>query len=98
MNSSMIQPLPLGESLNDCLLKEPSALTDLYTVTLGMRELKVAFTKDISKLYQCMEADETVQHVRRILYCRGLVIQKWILTYLSPPESTTGTDPLDAWQ
>jgi hypothetical protein len=29
-------------------------LADLYTVTLGIREHKVAFTKDISKFYQCV--------------------------------------------
>jgi hypothetical protein len=52
MNSSMKQPVPSGVSLNDCLLKGSSALADLYTVTLGMRKHKVAFTKDISKFYQ----------------------------------------------
>jgi hypothetical protein len=51
MNSSMKQLAPSGVSLNDCLLKGPSALADLYTVTLGMREYKVAFTNDISKFY-----------------------------------------------
>jgi hypothetical protein len=51
MNSSMRQPKPSGVSLNDCLLKGPPALADLYTVTLGIREHKVAFTKDISKFY-----------------------------------------------
>jgi hypothetical protein len=71
MNSSMKQPKPSGVSLNDCLLKGPPALADLYTVTLGIREHKVAFTKDISKFYQCMEADESAQHVRRILWRFG---------------------------
>jgi hypothetical protein len=71
MNSSMKQPQPSGVSLNDCLLKGPPALADLYTVTLGMREHKVAFTKDISKFYQCVEADEAAQHVRRILWRFG---------------------------
>ncbi len=52
MNSSIKQPAPSGVSLNDCLLKGPSALADLYTVTLRMREHKMAFTKDISKFYQ----------------------------------------------
>jgi hypothetical protein len=37
-------------------------------VTLGIREHKVAFTKDISKFYQCVEADEAAQHLRRILW------------------------------
>jgi hypothetical protein len=68
MNSSMRQPKPSGVSLNDCLLKGSPALADLYTVMLGMREHKVAFTKDISKFYQCVKADETAQHVRRILW------------------------------
>jgi hypothetical protein len=63
MNSSMKQPKPSGVSLNDCLLKGPPALADLYTVTLGMREHEVAFTKDISKFYQCVEADESAQHL-----------------------------------
>jgi hypothetical protein len=71
MNSSMKQPQPSGVSLNDCLLKGPPALADLYTMTLGIREHKVAFTKDISKFYQCVEADEAAQHVRRILWRFG---------------------------
>jgi hypothetical protein len=32
---------------------------------------KVAFTKDISKFYQCVEAAESAQHVRRILWRFG---------------------------
>jgi hypothetical protein len=71
MNSSMKQPLPSTVSLNDCLLKGPPALADLCTMTLGMREHKVAFTKDISKFYQCLEADEAGHHVRRILWRFG---------------------------
>jgi hypothetical protein len=39
MNSGMKQPLPSGVSL------------DLYTVTLGIWEHRIAFTKDISKFY-----------------------------------------------
>jgi hypothetical protein len=40
-------------------------------VMLGMQEHKVVFTKDISKFYQCVEADEAAQHVRRILWRFG---------------------------
>jgi hypothetical protein len=76
MNSSMKQPKPSGVSLKDCLLKGPPALADLYTVTLAIREYKVAFTKDISKFYQCVEADEAAQHVRRILWRFGERSQK----------------------
>jgi hypothetical protein len=71
MNSSMRQPKPSGVSLNDLLLKVPPALADLYTVTLGIREHKVAFTKDISNFYHCVEADEAAQHVKRILWRFG---------------------------
>ncbi len=31
----------------------------------------MAFTKDISKFYQCVEADEVAQHVRKILWRFG---------------------------
>jgi hypothetical protein len=61
MNSSMKEPKPSRVSLNDCLLKGPPALADLFTVTLGMREHKAAVTKDISKFYQCVEAEESAQ-------------------------------------
>ncbi len=40
-------------------------------MTLRIQEHKVAFTKDISKFYQCVEADEAAQHVRRILWRFG---------------------------
>jgi hypothetical protein len=49
----------------------PSALENLTTVTLGIRKHRVAFTKNIWKLYQCAEDDATVQHVRRILWRLG---------------------------
>ena len=39
-------------SLNDCLVKGPSALVDLFTVTLCIREHRYALTKDLSKFYQ----------------------------------------------
>jgi hypothetical protein len=36
-----------------------------------MREHKITFTKDISKFYQCVEADVADKHVRRILWSFG---------------------------
>jgi hypothetical protein len=71
MNSSMKQPPPSGRSLNDCLTKGPSALVDLFTITLGMREYQFALTKDLSKFYQRVLADELAQHVRRIIWRGG---------------------------
>jgi hypothetical protein len=41
-------------------------------VTLGMREHKITFRKDTSKFYQCVEADDAAQHVRRILWRFGV--------------------------
>jgi hypothetical protein len=67
MNSRMKRPPPSGKSLNDCLMKGPSALVDLFTITLGMREYQYALTKDLSKFYQMVLADELAQHARRII-------------------------------
>ena len=67
MNSSMKQPQPSGKSLNDCLMKGPLALVDLFTVTLGMRQHRYALTKDLLKFYQQVDADELAQHVRRVI-------------------------------
>jgi hypothetical protein len=47
-------------------MKGPPALADLYTVTLEMREHKVAFTKEISNFYKCIKVDKVSQHVRRV--------------------------------
>jgi hypothetical protein len=63
--------LPSGVSLSDCLPKGPPALADLYKVMLVIHKYKVAFTKDISKFFQCVEADETAQHMKRILWRFG---------------------------
>jgi hypothetical protein len=38
MNSSLRQPKPVSLSLNGCLMKGPSALVDLFTVTLYILE------------------------------------------------------------
>jgi hypothetical protein len=38
---------------------------------VGKRKHKVAFTKDVSKFYQFIEADETLLHVYRVLWRFG---------------------------
>jgi hypothetical protein len=68
MNSSLKQPPPVRMSLNDCLMKGPSALVDLFTVTLSIREQKYALTKDLSKFYQKVNADLLAQHLRRVMW------------------------------
>lgn len=76
MNSSMRQPSPVGKSLNDILMKGPSALADLFAVTLGFREYRYALTKDLSKFYNCVLADEEAQHTRfHVVGVRELVKQ-----------------------
>ena len=71
MNSSMKQPAPVSKSLNDLLMKGPSALANIYTVSLGFREFKYALTKDLSKFYNCVLADSVAQHTRRIVWRYG---------------------------
>ncbi|PVE29960.1 hypothetical protein DC007_14280, partial [Enterococcus faecalis] len=70
MNSAMPQP-GSKKSLNDLLIKGPSALADLMSVNLGFRENVFALTKDLSKFYQCVEADPTAQHLRRVVWRWG---------------------------
>ena len=71
MNSSMRQPPPSWKSLNDCLMKGPSALVDLFMATMGMRQHQYALTKDLSKFYQWVDADELAQHMRRVIWRGG---------------------------
>jgi hypothetical protein len=73
MNSSMRQPAPVRKSLNDCLMKGPPALVDLFTVTLSFRVHRYSLTKDLFKFYQRVEADGRAQHMRRVLWrdCDG---------------------------
>jgi hypothetical protein len=52
-------------------MKGPSALVDLFTITLGMREYQFGLTKDLSKFYQRVLADELAQHMRRIIWRGG---------------------------
>ncbi len=71
MNSSLKQPYPVSLSLNDCLIKGPSALVDLFTVTLCIREHRYALTKDLSKFYQIVDADPIAQNLRRVIWRGG---------------------------
>jgi hypothetical protein len=71
MNSSLRQPRPVSMALNDCLMKGPSALVDLFTVTLGIREHRYALTKDLSKFYQRVDAEPLAQHLRRVIWRGG---------------------------
>jgi hypothetical protein len=71
MNSSLKQPKPVSLSLNDCLVKGPSALVDLFTVTLCIREHRYALTKDLSKFYQRVDADPIAQNLRRVMWRGG---------------------------
>ena len=71
MNSSMKQPPSVSKSLNYILIKGPPALADLYGVTLGLREHGFALTKDLSKFYNCVEADEIAQHTCQVVWRDG---------------------------
>jgi hypothetical protein len=68
MNSSMKYQ---GISLNDILMKGPSALNNIYSVLLNFRTYPVAFVKDISKFYQSVKASERDQHLRRVIWRGG---------------------------
>jgi len=68
MNSSMKFA---GYSLNDILMKGPSALNDLFSVSMGFRKFKVGFVKDLSKFYQSVAASERDQHLRRVIWRGG---------------------------
>ncbi len=82
MNSSLKQPPPVKKSLNDCLMKGPPALVDLFTITLSFREHRYALANDLSKFYQKVEADELTQHMRRILW-RGCDGSKEMRVYVT---------------
>jgi hypothetical protein len=71
INSSLKQPHPVSLSLNDCLIKGPSALVDLFMVTLCIREHRYALTKDLSKFYQRVDADPIAQNLRRVMWRGG---------------------------
>ena len=68
MNSSMKYK---GVSLNDLLMKGPSALNNIYSVLLNFRTYPVGFVKDISKFYQSVLASLRDQHLRRVLWREG---------------------------
>jgi Pao retrotransposon peptidase len=68
MNSSMKFA---GLSLNDVLVKGPSALNDIFGVTLSFRKFRVGFVKDLSKFYQSVKSCPRDQHLRRVIWREG---------------------------
>ena len=60
-----------GISLNDILMKGPSALTDIMNISLGFRSYPVAIVKDISKFYNSVASVDRDQHLRRVLHRPG---------------------------
>ena len=73
MNSSMKYQ---GNSLNDIMMKGPSALNDLLSVTIGFRSHQVAIVKDISKFYQSVHVVDRDKHLRRVLWNPGNKLDK----------------------
>jgi hypothetical protein len=71
MNSSLKQPKPVSLSLNDCLVKGPLALVDLFTVTLCIRKHSYVLTKDLSKFYQRVDANPIAQNLRWVMWRGG---------------------------
>jgi hypothetical protein len=71
MKSSLRQSKPVSKSLNNCLMKGPLALVDLFTVTLSVREHRYALAKDLSKFYQRVDTDPLAQHLQSVMWRRG---------------------------
>jgi hypothetical protein len=65
-----------GKSVNDCLLKGPAALTNLFTITLSFREHKFAAAKDISKFYNSVKTDDVACNMCRVLWREGKTDEK----------------------
>jgi hypothetical protein len=63
-------------------LKWPPVFPDLYTVTPGIREHRIAFNKEISKFSHCVEADDTALLVTRILWRFGDACKEPEVQYL----------------
>ena len=68
MNSSLKYA---GNSLNDLLMKGPSALNEIIGVTLHFRTHKIGFIKDLSKFYQSILVCERDKHLCRVLWRDG---------------------------
>ncbi len=49
----------------------PSALVDMFTVTLCIRKHRYALTKDLSKFYQRVDADPIAQNLHRVMWRGG---------------------------
>jgi hypothetical protein len=51
--------------------EEASALVNLFTVTLCIREHRYALTKELSKFYQRVDADSVAQNLHRVMWRGG---------------------------
>jgi hypothetical protein len=92
MNSSLKQPKPVSLSLDDCLVKGPLALVDLFTVTLCIREHRYALTKDLFKFYQRVDADPVAQNLRCVMWRGGdTSAEMKVYNCTSPRQSTLET-------
>jgi hypothetical protein len=89
MNSSLRQPKPISLSLNGCLMKGPSELVDLFTVTLCIGEHRYVFTKDLSKFYQRVDADPIAQNLSRVMW-RGGEMKVYINTTVNFGDKPAG--------
>ena len=57
-----------GQSLNECWMKGPDLLNNLYGVLMRFRENDVALSADISKMYHRVLIPISDQHVHRFLW------------------------------
>ena len=68
MNSSMQYR---GISLNDILVKGPSALNSIHAIMINFRAYPVALVKDVRKFYQSVSASVEDKHLRRVVWRYG---------------------------